>query len=167
MAQPSVIVFSSSNVDDVPMLSDNNTFTGTNTFSGSVVVNGALSGTSIKDEDDMASDSTTAVPTQQSTKAYVDNKTTFTSLSVTSNLDADADELGFFGATKVTKTAVADPTAFGNADGEIGDLTISDPPTQGEVQALRDKCEELADDCRGLQTKVTALIDALQALGLV
>lgn len=36
------------------------------------VLNGALSGTSIKDEDDMSSDSATAVPTQQSVKAYVD-----------------------------------------------------------------------------------------------
>ncbi len=28
---------------------------------------------------------------------------------------------------------------LGNTDGEIGGLTISDPPTQTEVQALRDK----------------------------
>lgn len=44
----------------------------------------------------------------------------------------------------------ADPAAatLGNTDGEIGGLTISDPPTQAEVQALRDKCEELADDVR-------------------
>jgi len=33
-----------------------------------------------------------------------------------------------------------------NTDGEIGGLTISDPPTQAEVQALRDQCEELAGD---------------------
>jgi hypothetical protein len=33
---------------------------------------------------------------------------------------------------------------LGNADGEIGGLTVSDPPTQAEIQALRDKCEELA-----------------------
>ena len=31
-------------------------------------------------------------------------------------------------------------------DGGIGSLTISEPPTQAEVQALRDRCEELADD---------------------
>lgn len=39
MAQPEVIVFSTANVDDVPMLSDNNVFTGTNTFN---VVNGTV-----------------------------------------------------------------------------------------------------------------------------
>lgn len=72
------------------MLSDNNVFTGTNefdgttnfdgatdfdgtnTFDGATVLNGALSGTSIKDEDTMTSNSDTAVPTQQSVKAYTD-----------------------------------------------------------------------------------------------
>jgi hypothetical protein len=39
---------------------------------------------------------------------------------------------------------------------EIGGLTISDPPTQAEVQALRDKAEELADDVRALSTLVHA-----------
>jgi hypothetical protein len=33
-------------------------------------------------------------------------------------------------------------------DGEIAAPTISDPPTQAEIKALRDKAEELADDLR-------------------
>ena len=37
-----------------------------------------------------------------------------------------------------------------NVDGEIRGLTISDPPTQAKVHALRDACEELADDVRAL-----------------
>lgn len=37
-------------------------------------LNGSLSGAAIKDEDDMASNSATAVPTQQSVKAYVDGQ---------------------------------------------------------------------------------------------
>ena len=49
--------------------------------------------------------------------------------------------LGFADTTGVT---------LGNADGEIAGLTISDSPTQAEVQALRDACEELADDVRAL-----------------
>jgi hypothetical protein len=56
---------------------------------------------------------------------------------------------------------------LGNTDGEIGGLTISDPPTQGEVQALRDKCEELADDVRALATLVNALRGALVSVGVV
>lgn len=44
----------------------------TNKTATNIVLNGTLSGTAIKDEDDMVSDSATAVPTQQSVKAYVD-----------------------------------------------------------------------------------------------
>ena len=39
---------------------------------------------------------------------------------------------------------------LGNTNGEITGLTISDPPTQAEVQALRDACAESADDVRAL-----------------
>lgn len=44
----------------------------TNKTLTSVVLNGTISGTSIKDEDNMASDSATHLATQQSIKAYVD-----------------------------------------------------------------------------------------------
>jgi len=56
---------------------------------------------------------------------------------------------------------------LGNTDGEIGGLVISDPPTQAEVQALRDKCEELADDVRALAALVHALRGSLVAVGVV
>ena len=56
---------------------------------------------------------------------------------------------------------------LGNVDGEIGGLTIFDPPTQTEVLALRDKCEELADDVRALSTLVDVLRGALVAVGVV
>jgi anti-sigma factor RsiW len=52
-------------------------------------------------------------------------------------------------------------TTLGKVDGEIGELTISDPPTQAEVQALLEACEELADDVRALATLVHALRRAL------
>jgi hypothetical protein len=42
-----------------------------------------------------------------------------------------------------------------------------DPPAQAEVQALRDKAEELADDVRALSTLVHALRGALVAVGVV
>jgi hypothetical protein len=59
----------------------------------------------------------------------------------------------------VTQPAGADQAAstLGNTDGEIGGLTISDPPTQAEVQALRDKSGELADDVPALSALVHAL----------
>ena len=67
--------------------------------------------------------------------------------------------IGFWGATPVVQSAGAAQAAvmLGNVDGEIGGLTISDPPTQAEVQALRDKCEKLADDVRTLSALVHAL----------
>jgi hypothetical protein len=52
-------------------------------------------------------------------------------------------------------------------DGKIAGLTISDPPTQAQVQALRDKCEDLADDVRTVSTLVQTLRAALVAIGVV
>jgi hypothetical protein len=82
---------------------------------------------------------------------------------------ATGDKIGFFGATPVVQPSGANQAAvtLGNVDGEIGGLTISDPPTQAEVIALRDACEELADDIRVLSTLVHALRSALVAEGLV
>jgi hypothetical protein len=77
--------------------------------------------------------------------------------------------VGLWGATPAAQPSGADQSAvtLGNADGEIGGLTISDPPTQAELQALRDKCEELADDVRALSALVHALRGALVAVGVV
>jgi hypothetical protein len=73
--------------------------------------------------------------------------------------------IGFWGATPVVQPSGADQVAvtLGNADVEIGGLTISDPLTQAEVQALRDACEELADAV-GKQTQASAFAIALSGL---
>ena len=71
-------------------------------------------------------------------------------------LPINSSVLGFFGAAPVTKTTVT----LGNTDNEIGGLTLSESYSQAEVQALRDKCEELADDVRALKA-------ALSSYGLV
>ena len=67
-----------------------------------------------------------------------------------------ANRIGFFGSSPVVKATVF----FGNTDNEIGGLTISAAYSQAEVQALRDKCEELADDVRALRS-------ALSSYGLI
>jgi len=74
-----------------------------------------------------------------------------------------------YGVTPVVQPSGADQAAvtLGNVDGEIGGVIISDPPTQTEVQALRDKCEELADDVRALSALVHALREALVGVGVV
>ena len=67
-------------------------------------------------------------------------------------------------APLVREHSRADQSAvtLGNTDGEIAGPTIPpdgdgrDPPTQGELQALRDKCEELADGVRALPALVHA-----------
>jgi hypothetical protein len=43
----------------------------------------------------------------------------------------------------------------------------ADPPTQAEVQVLRDKTEELADDVRALSALVHSLRGALVGVGVV
>jgi hypothetical protein len=75
--------------------------------------------------------------------------------------------VGFWGATPVVQPSGANQAVvtLGNTDGAIGGLTISDPPTQAEVQAVRDKCEELADDVRAVATLVHALRWALVGTG--
>lgn len=65
------------------------------------------------------------------------------------------------------QAVLADPAAMGNANGEIAALTFSATPTQAEAEALRDKCEELADDVRVVHAALTAAINALQARALV
>ena len=77
--------------------------------------------------------------------------------------------IGFWGATPVVQPSGADQAAvtLANTDGAIGGLLISDPPTQAEVQALRDKTEELADDVRALSGLIHALRAALVSAGVV
>lgn len=67
-----------------------------------------------------------------------------------------AGKVGFFGAVPIVKAIVS----FDNTDNEIGGLTISGAYSQAEVQALRDKCEELAHDVRTLKA-------ALSSYGLI
>ena len=71
------------NANDIAIDSTVTTLTGTQTFTNktltsptltSPVLNTSLSGTAFLDEDDMSSDSATAVASQQSIKAYVDNE---------------------------------------------------------------------------------------------
>lgn len=67
------------------------------------------------------------------------------------------------------ETAHADQAVvtLGNANSEIGSLTISAAYSQGEVQALRDKCEELADDVRALSVLLHQIRTDLIAFGAI
>lgn len=69
----------------------------------------------------------------------------------------------------LSEQAHADQAAvtLGNANDEIGGLTISAAYSQVEVQALRDKCEELADDVRALSTLLHRIRTDLIAFGAI
>lgn len=56
---------------------------------------------------------------------------------------------------------------FGNTNGEISGLTIGSSYSQAEVQSLRDKTEELADDVRAVGVLVHALRTAMIAYGII
>jgi hypothetical protein len=57
--------------------------------------------------------------------------------------NSSSSRIGFYGVTPVVQPSGADQAAvtLGNTDGEKGGLTISDPPTQAEVQTLRDNAK--------------------------
>jgi hypothetical protein len=82
----------------------------TNKTLTSAVLNGSISGTSIKDEDDMTSDSASHLATQQSIKAYVDSQVTAQDLDVTSDsgtidIDLDSETLTVAGGTGIDSSA--------------------------------------------------------------
>lgn len=82
---------------------------------------------------------------------------------------AATQKLGFFDATPIVQPASANQAVvtMGNQDAEISALTFSNPPAQAECEALRDKCEELADDVRNAVTLLHELRTALVNLGLI
>jgi hypothetical protein len=84
-------------------------------------------------------------------------------------LDHNGASAGFFGAAPTAQPAGAAQAAvvLGNTNNEIGGLAIGAVYTQAEVQALRDKAEELADDVRNLSDLVHAMRTALVSLGLI
>lgn len=93
-------------------------------------------------------------------------KSTVAEVQVTT---ANTQKLSFWGATPITQPSGADQAAvtLGNANSEISDLSIGASYTQAEVQALRDKCEELADDVRALSALVHSQRTAMVNAGLM
>ena len=73
--------------------------------------------TTILDEDNLASDSATALATQQSIKAYVDSQVTAQDLDISDgssaiSIDLDSESLGLLGGTGVTSTASGNNVTF-------------------------------------------------------
>lgn len=93
-------------------------------------LNGTLAGTAVKDEDDMASNSATAVATQQSIKAYVDAQTTAQDLDFQGDsggalaIDLDSETLDIAGGSNIT-TAGAGNTLTVNLDNAVSITSLS------------------------------------------
>lgn len=140
------------------------TLTGTQTLTNktltsptltSPVLNGTLSGSAFLDEDNMASNSATAVASQQSIKAYVDSQVTAQDLdisdgSATIAIDLDSETLSLLGGTGLTSTASGNGVTFA-IDSTVATLTgtqtltnktLSSPVLNGTLSGTAFKDED-------------------------
>ena len=106
----------------------NKTFTTPTITSG--VLNTAVSGTAVKDQDDMSSDSATAVATQQSIKAYVDNEIdsemdlVFATDSGSGQITMDSEVLTLAGGTGIDSVGNSNTITY-NIDSTVSTLVGS------------------------------------------
>ena len=91
--------------------------------------NTALSGTAVKDEDGMDSNSATALATQQSIKAYIDNQITAQDLDIApdsgtgQSIDLNSETLTFSGGSNIASSATSNTVTFAISD--VVQLTAS------------------------------------------
>jgi hypothetical protein len=112
--------------------STNKTFT-TPTIT-SAVLNTSLSGTQFKDQDTMSSNSATAIASQQSIKAYVDNEIdtemdlVFATDSGSGQITMDAETITFAGGTNITTAASGNTVTI-----NLNSVVVRDDATQTSV----------------------------------
>ena len=109
----------------------------TNKTLTSAVLNDTISGTSIKDEDNMSSNSATHLATQQSIKAYVDTKITAEDLDVQSDsgsisIDLDSATLVLTGGTGIDTSATGSTVTYA-IDSTVATLTGSQTLTNKSI----------------------------------
>ena len=131
----------------------------TNKTLTSAVLNGTISGTSIKDEDDMSSDSANHLATQQSIKAYVDSTVTAQDLDFQGDsggalsIDLDSETLDIAGGTGI------DTSGSGNT------LTVAIDSTVATLSGSQTLTNKTIDASQLSGTVANARLDAdLQAL---
>jgi hypothetical protein len=125
-----VVVHDGSTVGGFPHVTEAATQTLSNKTLTGAVLNGSLSGTSLKDEDNMASDSASHVASQQSIKAYVDSAVTAQDLDFQGdsggalNIDLDSETLDIAGGTGITTSGLTNTLTVA-IDSTVVDKTTS------------------------------------------
>ena len=128
-------------------LSDNDftTLAGAETLTNktltSPILNTGISGTAFKDEDNMASDSATAVASQQSIKKFVEDQLTAEDLDVSDGttaiaIDLDGETLGLLGGTGITSTALGNNVTFA-IDGTVVTESSTDTLTNKTINGFK------------------------------
>ena len=123
LTAPVIATISNSGTVTLPTSTDTlvgraTTDTLTNKTLTSAVLNGSISGTSIKDEDDMSSDSASHLATQQSIKAYVDSQVTAQDLDFQADsggalsIDLDSETMTFTGGTGIDTSGSGNAVTF-------------------------------------------------------
>ena len=93
------------------------------------VFNTAVSGSAVLDEDDMSSNSATAVATQQSIKAFVENTVTAQDLDIApdsgtgQSIDLNSETLTFAGGSNIASSATSNTVTFAISD--VVQLTVT------------------------------------------
>jgi hypothetical protein len=109
------------------------------TATTSLTLGTSITVSSILDEDDMSSDSATALATQQSIKAYVDAQVTAQDLDLTDgttsiSIDLDSEALSVLGGTGITSTASGNGVTLA-IDSTVATLTGSQTLTNKTLTA--------------------------------
>ena len=110
----------------------------TNKTLTSPVINTSVSGSAIKDEDDMSSNSATALATQQSIKAYVDTQLTAEDLDFQADsggalsIDLDSETMTFTGGTGIDTSGSGNTVTFA-IDSTVSTLTGSQTLTNKTI----------------------------------
>jgi len=145
--------------------------TGTTTFE--TISDGTIAITAFVDEDNMASDSATLLPTQQSVKAYVDSQVTAQDLDVTDgstsiDIDLDSESLGILGGTGIDSTALGTNVTLAidstvatlTGSQTLSNKTLSAPVVSGNLttDGLLDGRDVAADGTKldGIESGATA-----------
>jgi len=135
----------------------------TNKTLTSPVLNTAVSGTAVLDEDNMASDSATQLATQQSIKAYVDANVAGAIISPISVVDANFSITDNVDPTKIGKFQMSGITTGTTRTVTFPDADVTIPTTFGDMTAATYDAAGVSEQLVGLTASQTITNKTLTA----